>query len=126
MRFRTILIDPPWLYEQRLGRGKKAGDTTRGGLPYRSMSVQELEALPIQAISGEDCMLFLWATNAHIHEALHLMEKWGFKYKTMVTWAKTQIGLGYWFRGQTEHLLFGVRGNPRGRMSGPHGATGKS
>ena len=31
-------------------------------------------------------------------------------YKTMITWAKTQIGMGMYFRNTTEHALFGVRG----------------
>jgi site-specific DNA-methyltransferase (adenine-specific) len=44
-------------------------------------------------------------------EAFQVMQAWGFKYKTMLTWNKTgRHGLGYWWRGQTEHLLFGVKG----------------
>jgi len=44
-------------------------------------------------------------------EALQTMKAWGFKYKTKITWHKTgRLGLGYWFRGEVEELLFGVRG----------------
>lgn len=39
------------------------------------------------------------------------MERWGFSYKTIITWAKDRWGLGQYFRGMTEHCLFGVRGN---------------
>ena len=39
------------------------------------------------------------------------MDEWGFKYKTMLTWRKIMsLGMGYWFRGQCEHLLLGVKG----------------
>jgi len=39
------------------------------------------------------------------------MESWGFKYITIITWHKTNSkGMGYWFRGYTEHLLFGKKG----------------
>jgi N6-adenosine-specific RNA methylase IME4 len=39
------------------------------------------------------------------------MKAWGFEYKTMITWRKIMsLGMGYWFRGQCEHLLFGIRG----------------
>jgi N6-adenosine-specific RNA methylase IME4 len=38
------------------------------------------------------------------------MECWGFKYKTQAIWDKTWIGMGYWFRGQHEILLVGVKG----------------
>lgn len=126
MKYGTILIDPPWRYRQVAGKGKKAGDSTRGGLDYPTMSMEELMGLDIMQYADKDCILWLWTTNSHIPCAFPLMEKWGFKYKTMVTWAKNQIGLGFWLRGQTEHLLLGIRGNPREGMIGPHGATGKS
>jgi N6-adenosine-specific RNA methylase IME4 len=38
------------------------------------------------------------------------MKAWGFEYKTCITWIKNQIGLGQYFRGLTEHCLFGVKG----------------
>ena len=50
-------------------------------------------------------------------EAFELMKAWGFKYKTMLTWKKSS-GTGYWFRGVTEHILFGVRGDVLAFRSG--------
>lgn len=126
MKYRTILADPPWAYRQQLGRGKKSGDTTRGGLPYKAMTVSEITFLPVTSLADDDATLFLWSTNSHLHEAFHVIEAWHFEYKTMVTWGKSRFGLGYWLRGQTEHLLLAVRGNPRKGMTGPHGATGKA
>lgn len=38
------------------------------------------------------------------------MESLGFRYVTMITWHKDKIGLGQYFRGNSEHILFGVRG----------------
>ena len=38
------------------------------------------------------------------------MDRWGFDYKTTITWVKDRFGLGQYYRGQTEHCLFGVRG----------------
>jgi N6-adenosine-specific RNA methylase IME4 len=34
----------------------------------------------------------------------------GFHYKTLLTWVKDRFGLGQYFRGQTEHLIFATRG----------------
>ena len=46
-----------------------------------------------------------------IQEAFDVMKSWGFKYKTMITWEKTNNDcMGYWFRVCTEHLLVGIRG----------------
>ncbi len=49
-------------------------------------------------------------TNNHLKDAEFVMEALGFRYITMVTWAKDRIGLGQYRRGQTEHALFGVMG----------------
>ena len=44
--------------------------------------------------------------------ALWLIEQLGFNYKTMLTWSKIgRPGIGQYFRGRTEQLLFAVRGN---------------
>ncbi|KKM19715.1 hypothetical protein LCGC14_1652800 [marine sediment metagenome] len=123
-RYGTLLIDPPWPYRQKLGRGKRAGDTTRGGLPYHTMTLEDIAALPIQKIAAKDCMLWLWTTNAHLHDAFHMLDVWGFEYKTVRTWFKRKIGLGFWLRGQTEQCLLAVRGSPRQLMRGLHGASG--
>jgi hypothetical protein len=31
---------------------------------------------------------------------------------TILTWTKDRIGNGHWLRGQTEHCILAVRGNP--------------
>jgi N6-adenosine-specific RNA methylase IME4 len=38
------------------------------------------------------------------------MARWGFAHKTILTWIKPRWGLGSYFRNQTEHVLFGIRG----------------
>ena len=62
-------------------------------------------------LAEKDAHLYLWVTNNFLLDGLAVLKAWGFEYKTMVTWAKDRIGLGQYFRGQTEHCLFGVRGN---------------
>lgn len=119
MKYRTILADPPWPYRQKLNR-----PTTRGGLKYPTMTVEEIASLPIQEWADTDCQCWLWTTNAHLHDAFHVLEAWHFRYVTACTWVKTKMGLGYWLRGKTEHLLLGVKGNPRSKFIGVHGESG--
>jgi N6-adenosine-specific RNA methylase IME4 len=38
------------------------------------------------------------------------VEAWGFKFKTVLTWVKPGLGMGHYFRNNTEHVLFAVRG----------------
>jgi N6-adenosine-specific RNA methylase IME4 len=58
----------------------------------------------------DNSVLFMWATAPKLPEALQVMKAWGFEYKTNAIWDKETIGMGYWFRGQHELLLVGVKG----------------
>ena len=75
------------------------------------MSIDELMALPVTDCADEDAHLYLWVTNLALPCAPALVEHWGFRYATCLTWNKPSFGMGYYFRGQTEHILFGVRGS---------------
>jgi N6-adenosine-specific RNA methylase IME4 len=75
------------------------------------MDLESIKKLPISDICNKDSVLFLWATVPLLPEAFQVMKAWGYKYKTMITWRKIMsLGMGFWYRGQTEHLLFGIRG----------------
>ena len=68
--------------------------------------------LDVAALAANDCILWLWTTNAHIRAAFDVVEAWGFEYKTLLTWVKNRMGTGDWLRGQSEHRLLCVRGRP--------------
>jgi N6-adenosine-specific RNA methylase IME4 len=121
-RYRTILADPPWHYEQAL-KGQ------RGELPYETMTDDEILSLPVEQAAAPDCLLLLWTTNSHLPLALRCVERWGFTYQVLATWGKItkdrrpHIGLGYRLRGATEHLIWAECGKPwKGRAA--HGAAG--
>jgi len=105
-KYDVIVIDPPWPYGTSYDP-----ETRRCASPYPEMSIEELKKLKIPA--ADDCILWLWTTNAFMHEAFHLLEAWGFEPKTILTWVKNRIGLGNWLRGQTEHCILAVKGRPR-------------
>jgi N6-adenosine-specific RNA methylase IME4 len=104
MLYHTILADPPWM-ERGGGVCKRGADRH-----YPLMETASIAALPIQTISEENCHLYLWVTNNHLPDGLQVLNSWGFRYVTMITWAKDRIGLGQYFRGMTEHVMFGVKG----------------
>ena len=79
---------------------------------YSTMSLDEICSLDINLISSKDCCLFLWATTPLLPEAFAVMDAWNFKYKTAIYWRKLMsLGMGFWFRGQVEVCLIGVKGN---------------
>lgn len=116
-RYRTICADPPWRYQNARGTqtrslAGRSAVTAEGNYP--TMSIAEITALPVASLADDDCALYLWVTNPLIFEARSVIEAWGFRYVTLLTWVKTgPPGLGFSFRGYTEHVAYAVRGNVR-------------
>ena len=104
-QYKTIYADPPW-YEQGGGKIKRGADRH-----YNLMQTRRIIELPIQQHIAENAHLYLWVTNNFLKDGLKVMDEWGFEYKTMITWVKDRFGLGQYYRGQTEHCLFGVKGS---------------
>lgn len=105
--FRVIVADPPWPYEKRV-----EDSTHRGANPYPTMSLEDIRALGVEGLAHEDAILWLWTTNAFMREAFTVVDAWGFREKTILTWAKPKMGVGDWLRGQTEHAILAVHGKP--------------
>jgi N6-adenosine-specific RNA methylase IME4 len=76
------------------------------------MSIAQICALNAGPLAHADCLFWLWTTNHHMREAFTVLDAWGFKQKTILTWAKDRMGTGDWLRGQSEHCLLAVRGKP--------------
>ena len=98
--FQVIVADPPWQYE--------SSDL----LPYPTMSIDAIKALPVGDLADENSILWLWTTNAHLRVAFDVVDAWGFEYKTLLTWVKDKMGRGEWLRAQSEHCMLAVRGKP--------------
>ena len=113
-RFKTILADPPWQFQNRTG--KMAPEHKRLSR-YGTMKLDDILCLPVANLADDTAHLYLWVPNALLPEGLRVMEAWGFQYKSNVVWHKIRKdggpdgrGVGFYFRNVTELVLFGVRG----------------
>lgn len=109
-RFSTIVADPPWSAGEK-GEEDGEGLYGRGRPVYATMSLTEIKNLTIGTFADEDAHLYLWATNISLPRAFDVLEIWGFRYVTTMTWCKPHFGMGAYFRGSTEHVLFGIKGS---------------
>ncbi len=100
--FDVIYADPPWRYDFAESSNRKIENH------YTTMQTSDIAKMKVP--SKENCVLFMWATAPKLLEALDVMKGWGFTYKTHAIWDKEKIGMGYWFRGQHELLMVGVKG----------------
>jgi len=126
-KYQIIYADPAWSYDTNSAPAVKRPCLERGEKPhsvnhyYETMTTKDIQELPVNEITDKNAVLFLWATNPLLPEAIETMKRWGFKYKTCLTWHKLRCkGMGYWFRGHTEHLLLGVKGNLKAFRSLEH------
>ncbi len=113
-RFKTILADPPWQFQNRTG--KIAPEHKRLNR-YGTMTLDEIKALPVSDAAEETAHLYMWVPNALLPHGLAVLQAWGFNYKSNIIWQKIRKdggpdgrGVGFYFRNVTEILLFGVRG----------------
>lgn len=114
-KYPTIYADPPWRFQNRTG--KMAPEHKRLNR-YSTMSLEEIQQLPVSQVAAEKSHLYLWVPNALLPEGLAVMEAWGFEYKSNLIWEKVRKdgqpdgrGVGFYFRNVTEMLLFGIKGN---------------
>src|SRR5271167_61244 len=84
-RFRTILADPPWQFQNRTG--KMAPEHKRLSR-YGTMALEDILSLPGRSLTGDTAHLYLWVPNALLREGMRVMEAWGFQYKTNLVWHK--------------------------------------
>ena len=139
-----IYADPPWQFslrsEKGMGRspdgivarpfGERSNYAERH---YKTMPLEEIMALPIGALAAKDAVLFLWAVDPMLPQAIMVGERWGFTYKTVgFVWAKQRrttskrgrdqddqwhkefpMGTGYWTRANPELCLLFTRGAPK-------------
>src|SRR3954463_9835604 len=86
-RFRTVLADPPWRFQNRTG---KMAPEHRRLARYETMTFEDIEAMPVADVLGDQAHLYLWVPNALLAEGLEVMKAWGFTYKTNLVWYKTR------------------------------------
>jgi N6-adenosine-specific RNA methylase IME4/ParB-like chromosome segregation protein Spo0J len=108
--YRVAGVDFPWPYEDR-----QEDPSHRAVHPYPTMSIAQICETKawLPALMHDDAVLWLWCTNYYlIRYAAPVLDALGFTEKTILTWVKPKFGCGDWLRGQTEHCVLAVRGNP--------------
>lgn len=85
---------------------------------YPTLKLDELKKLCVQKIANDDSLLFMWATNPFLDQAIELGKAWGFTYRTVVfIWNKMIHNPGQYNLSYCELcLLF-----KRGRIPTPQG-----
>jgi N6-adenosine-specific RNA methylase IME4 len=123
--YRTIVVDPPWAYPGGVSAGGTPGKPVKVyELPYPSMTLGEIQALPVADLAATGgAWLFIWTTNRYLPSAFELLRAWGFRYRQTLVWHKlgpSPFG-GTFAPNGAEFLLGASRGDPSlsGRWHAP-------
>lgn len=118
-KYKAILADPAWKFKT-FSKDHHGVPTQSDTAPYKTMTLEEMKALPVAAAADTDCALFMWVIDSHLTQAIELAAAWGFKYKTIAfVWkkltptGKDHVGMGYWSRKNVEICLLFTRGKPK-------------
>ena len=105
--WQTAQADPPW---KEVGAGKIKRGADRHYPLIATKDMPDVIRGSGLWTPAENAHLYMWVTNTFLPDGLWLMKELGFTYKTNVCWTKKQMGIGRYFRGKHELLLFGTRG----------------
>ena len=111
------MCDPPYKFNNKnTGGSMKSGSANQ----YPTLSLKQLEIMPIYELSAKDAFLFLWCPASLLNQGIYLMGKWNFEYKTIAfVWDKKtkkgldHFGMGFYTRQGKEFCLLGIKGKPK-------------
>lgn len=128
-KYQIIYADPPWDYGGKMQFDKSSIKKenvnwerdifiSAANFKYPTVKTKELMKFPIPDICADDCLLFMWATNPHLAQAIQLGQAWGFEYKTVAfVWDKMNHNPGQYTLSNCELCLVFKKGKiptPRG------------
>lgn len=113
-KYQIIYADPPWSYYN--DNSAEPDCTTVKGMrrpPYSVLGSKEIMNLPINEVSADDSILFIWTTDYHLAKCLDVIKSWGFEYKTVgFAWNKKVVFMGaYTMKSGIELCLLATKGN---------------
>lgn len=110
-KFAVIYADCPWQYSN-------SGFDQSAQAHYPTMPIEEIKQLKddagkvIKDLATDQTVLFLWATNPLVPEAVSVLQQWGFEFKTNMAWIKDKgPGIGWFVKSKHELVFIGVREN---------------
>ena len=124
-KYDVIYADPPWSYYNDMSVSPDC--TTIKGMrrpPYPVLSTKDICKIPVNKISNDNCILFIWTTDYHLEKCMDVIRAWEFVYKTVgFVWAKknrngSQVSFmgAYTKKSGCELCLIATKGKDAHRM----------
>lgn len=105
-KYQIIVVDPPW----KISKIKKRVRPNQVKMDYPMMSLEKIKSLPVNKISDDLCICFVWTIDKYLYDTPAILSAWGFKYHLTMAWDKTNGLAMYGFNRQTEFIVVGLKG----------------
>lgn len=116
-KYKIIYADPPWSFGNRMYSSNKNDHHRAITRAYPVMKTEDISSLPVGNIADEDCVLFIWTTDAHLPDSIEVIKRWGFKFKSVAFyWLKKEMSgkqvcyMGQWTMKNGEICLIATKG----------------
>jgi N6-adenosine-specific RNA methylase IME4 len=128
-QYDIIYADPPWDYNGKMQFDRNSVNKdeidlsknifiSSASMKYPTLKLGELKKLDVNSIATENSLLFMWATNPFLDQAIELGTAWGFEYRTVIfIWNKMVHNPGKYNLSYCELCLLFKKGKiptPRG------------
>jgi len=108
MKFKTILVDPPW------PQGKTGKRVTRPNqdehLDYPTLTIEQITNIPVASLADDNSLLFLWTTDRFLEQAHAILRNWGFKKHCTFVWNKDTGVCPFSVQFRNEYMIMGYIG----------------
>lgn len=116
-KYKIIYADPAWSFtghkyqDGNRGFGNKVEDR------YNTMSIKDICNIPVNTITDNDAILFMWVVDSHLDKSFEVIKSWGFRFATIgFVWVKETNKKNYCYNlskytlKSTEICLIGLKG----------------
>lgn len=108
-QYGLLYVDPPWKYDNEGVNGAAVNHYP----PMETEAIRNFSddaGRTVQDLAAKNSVLYMWATNPFLEDAIGVGLAWGFEYKSNYVWVKDIQGPGFWNRGRHELLLIFTKG----------------
>jgi len=117
MKYNTVVIDFPWPIS--LTGKQKTRPNRREKLPYKTMSVEEIEEFPLNEFANNGTHVYIWSTNKTLPDTFKILESLGVHYHLVLPWVKPSgITPCFAYKFASEFLILGFYGRPMQPFTG--------
>lgn len=108
--YQIIYCDPPWRYNRKECICENSIVNGKIDKAYETLSIKDIQSIPIIDICDKDCLLFMWVPNPLLEVGIETIKKWGFIFSTVAfVWYKINPNIGHYTMSDCELVLVGKR-----------------